>query len=233
MSSDQAHRDEQANKFAQELLETVHATLATDSIDLMMDVNDLRYALRTPPTGFTLTLGGRPVGSLHFNFNLSLDHARLFLKVLGSSFTISSEVSRTPLVRLDFRGDASTEPISHWQVHAESGPVSSWLTRARPDSPQPRRDFGLDRLWLPTGGERYRPCLEDVLELLIVSLGVDSRDGWRTAVQEGRQRWREYQFCAVVRDDPELAAKVLTRLGYKVIPTQAPRPRRLGPFRNW
>lgn len=210
----------------------IHAVLDSSSAEAVVDSTDDRFWVSCDNPGFELRVGRRPVGHLRFEFAVGLDHRGEYLKVLYSKFLIYSEVSRTPLVRLDFRGDANTEPLSHWQVHAQSGPVASWLTRVRPASDQPRRDYGLDRLWLPTGGERFRPCLEDVLELLVVVLGVDAKPGWRDAITEGRLEWRGMQFGATVRDDPERAAGVLESLGYAVTRPGAPPSARIDGWRT-
>ena len=233
MTAEQYSRDEQARTFAQEILDTVAATLVTNEVEILIDTSEQRYTLRTARPGFPLFVRGRSVGVLYFDYDLSLDHTGTYLKVLQSGIEVTSEVSRTPLVRLDFRGDAGKEPVSHWQVHAESGPASAWLTRAFPDSQQPRKDYGLDRIWLPTGGERFRPCLEDVLEMLVVSLGVDHHDSWRVAVRRGRAGWRRRQLGAAVRDDPDNAARVLGKLGYTVTPPSELPPRREAQLWRW
>jgi hypothetical protein len=36
----------------------------------------------------------------------------------------------------------------------------------------------LGRLHFPVGGKRFRPCLEDVIEMLVVERFVWGRDGW-------------------------------------------------------
>jgi hypothetical protein len=226
-------RDQKAQDFTERIMRRIHAVLDSSPVEASVDSTEDRFWARCDAPGFELRVHKRPVGHLTFEFAVGLDHRGEHLKVQHSKFLIYSEVSRTPLVRLDFRGDASTEPLSHWQVHAQSGPVASWLTRARPESVQPRRDYGLDRLWLPTGGERFRPCLEDVLELLVVVLGADAKAGWREAITEGRLEWRGMQFAATVRDDPERAAGVLEGLGYSVTRPDAPPPARINGWRTW
>lgn len=70
---------------------------------------------------------------------------------------------------------------------------------------------------IPVGGSRFRPCLEDVLEMLIKEFGIDHADhGWRTALAEGRARWRKYQLMAAITDDPSTAVAKLRELGHSV-----------------
>ena len=75
----------------------------------------------------------------------------------------------------------------------------------------PKKVKHLAELHVPLGGPRFRPCLEDVVELLIVEFGVDSGDDWRIAIQEGRRAWREKQFRTAVWDDPETARAALAQ----------------------
>lgn len=76
----------------------------------------------------------------------------------------------------------------------------------------------MESLHVPVGGGRFRPCLEDVIEFLVVECRFDSQEGWRAAVQTGREQWRRTQTRTVVRDSPIEAADTLRALGYTVTP---------------
>ena len=76
----------------------------------------------------------------------------------------------------------------------------------------------MESLHLPTGGDRFRISLEDVVEFLIVECGFDKRPGWRDEVNAGRKRWRRMQLLSAVRDAPSVAIEALQRLGYSVSP---------------
>jgi hypothetical protein len=98
---------------------------------------------------------------------------------------------------------------------AEKGPPE----RRWPSGKVPR----LAEYHFPTGGHRFRPCVEDVFEMLITQFRVDALPDWQEAVAEGRKEWRDKQLMSAVRDAPETAAKVLRRLGYPVgTPTGGP-----------
>jgi hypothetical protein len=71
-------------------------------------------------------------------------------------------------------------------------------------------------LHFPVGGPRFRPCLEDVLELLVVEFGVDCSDEGREALRRGRVTWRTLQLATAVRDSPDIAVGTLRELGYTV-----------------
>ncbi|MCP2255749.1 hypothetical protein LY13_004531 [Prauserella aidingensis] len=115
------------------------------------------------------------------------------------------------MLRLDYLHVAHSTPVAHWTVHAERGATSVLLARCNP-----RHEGLLSQVHIPVGGPRYRPCLEDFLERLVVEFNIDARPGWENAVENGRQTWRETQTRAVVRDSPEIAAEVLRRQGYTV-----------------
>jgi hypothetical protein len=118
---------------------------------------------------------------------------------------------REPLLRLDFARGMHTAPASHWQVHAERGAFSALLAQTGADNPH-----SLERLHQPVGGGRMRPCLKDFLEFLISDCGVAAVDGWKAAVEDGRERWRRRQLAALVRDAPDEVIRVLIENGYEV-----------------
>jgi hypothetical protein len=73
----------------------------------------------------------------------------------------------------------------------------------------PSRGYALH---LPVGGKRFRPCLEDLVEMLIVEELTVGRPGWQEAIEEHRSRFRRIQLMAAVRDDPEATREELSRL---------------------
>ena len=74
----------------------------------------------------------------------------------------------------------------------------------------------MESLHLPVGGDRFRPCLEDVIEFLVVECRFDCQGGWRAPSEAGRERWRRMQTRTAVRDSPSEAAAALRSLGYTV-----------------
>lgn len=112
-------------------------------------------------------------------------------------------------------------PCSHLHVHAHRDEFTYLLSaadRGRPGRRHVKDDIPrLSEFHFPLGGHRFRPCMEDVLQALIEEFQVDAREGWRTAVAEGREQWRRLQLKAAVRDAPHDAAKVLKELGWDPI----------------
>lgn len=151
------------------------------------------------------------VADLWLQLFLILDHRATYLAVEKS--TIMLQVGRLPVLRLDYQRDMHTAPAAHWNVHAERSAITRMITRKFPE-----RSGELSTVHLPVGGERMRPCVEDVLQLLVVDFGFDVLPGWEEALREGRRGWRERQVAALVRDMPDVAARVLEDLHYAVTP---------------
>jgi len=180
-----------------------------------------------------LHIGGKVLAELTFNFNQELDRTGEYLKTSKTDFFIYSILDRSPLVRLEYNADMRKAPTSHWQIHAERGALSALLAYAhsldRVDDPH-----DLSRLHFPTGGERFRPPLEDFLEFMIRECGFDAVEGWETAIEQGRKRWRLVQFRTAVRDLQQDAAEVLKKNGWRVsAPTIGKSPRWDKPYEKW
>jgi hypothetical protein len=91
----------------------------------------------------------------------------------------------------------------------------------------------LSSLHIPVGGERYRPCLEDLLHFLVQECGVDRRDDWLAVVERGREKWRRRQLASAVRDAPAYAATVLEELGWAVQPPEKEPEENVKALRRW
>lgn len=163
--------------------------------------------------GVPLLIRDQHLAWLRINYSCRPDAARHYLAVDGSKFWIVSTKDRSPLFRFEFNYESRTSPHSHIQVHAERGTLTHLLTRCGHD-----RAHDMSALHLPTGGSRFRPNLEDVIQFLIEDVGVDPVDGWRDAVDEHRAEWRAIQTRAAARAMPHEAAEALRRLGYEVNP---------------
>jgi hypothetical protein len=166
-----------------------------------------------------LFVNGEPLAELSMQMYLSLDVFSTYLKVVRSDYAVYSVLDRAPLVRLDYRTDMKTEPVAHWQFHAERGSLTHLLTMAQKHRPKAvRSPHTLSSLHFPVGGERFRPCLEDFLQFLVQECGVDRLDNWMTAIDAGRETWRRLQLKTAVRDLQAEAAQVLRQHGWTVSP---------------
>lgn len=158
---------------------------------------------------------GDHLADLGVSLYLDLDRSGRFLKTVRSDLVLHSVLDRTPLVRLDYRSDMRSAPSAHWQIHAERGSFTHLLAHSHRHG-RVNRPHDLSSLHFPVGGERFRPCLEDVLQFLVQECGVDHHDTWEAAVSAGRARWRQRQLRSTVRDLPAEAADALRDLGWTV-----------------
>jgi hypothetical protein len=219
---------EQAQRFAEQLTETVRA-IAPDCPSfsaLVIEPDALRFVVRQEPdTGIPLCVEGDPLLTLKVRYACSLDRYEHHLAVDDSHVKVyaGAQASGEPLFRYDFvRRVQSDIPTAHLQIHAHRDALAYVMSRTgsasdrgreRQNSPAYPR---MAELHFPVGGARFRPCLEDVLDMLVRELGVDCTPEGREALAEGRRVWRETQLGSAVRDNPAHAAQTLRELDYQV-----------------
>lgn len=156
-------------------------------------------------------------------FRCVWDGKRRFLAVESSSFEVVPWVSksREPLFRVEYIRNPKSQdiPSSHIQIHAHRDQFTHLLgysgkstRRARKRSERGLSDKGppsVSEYHFPTGGPRFRPCLEDVLESLRIEFGLHVTEQWSDRLRQARINWRRIQTASVVRDCPEVAIQVL------------------------
>ena len=99
--------------------------------------------------------------------------------------------------------------------------MSHLLARAHAVRPQTvKKPHDISSLHLSNGGERFRPCVEDLIQFAIVECGVDFVAGWSSAIAEGREKWRRRQVRAIARDAQREVAAVLANEGWQVTPPE-------------
>lgn len=228
-----------AAEFAQQVQDTISAVLPGE-FQIVSISHAGRYVVR--PAGdeaskqhIPLFVDGEQLAMLGVQVYLGLDSSGNYLKAWRSKIAVHSTLDRTPLVRQEFDAMVSeSAPLAHWHVHADRGALSHLLGRAhavRPDVVKKPHD--MSSLHFPVGGERFRPCMEDVLEFLVREFGVDHKGSWQDAIREGRQRWRRMQFRSTVRDLQDEAADVLRRHGWTVEPPPEARGEGPGVLNRW
>jgi hypothetical protein len=163
-----------------------------------------------------------------------MDAVDQYLKAVRMDLAVHSTLDRAPLVRVDYRADMHSDPIAHWQMHAEQGAFSHLLARAHAVRPKVvASPHDLSSVHLPVGGERFRPCLEDFLQFLVEECGVDSLPSWEDAVLAGREQFRRRQARTIVRDAQEEAAAILRAHGWTVTPPEQVHGENTRVFQVW
>lgn len=191
-----------------------------------IEVDQFRSRLSIHPQGQTkgsggvpLSVGGKRLAWLRVDFLCRFDVTEEFLAVDSSSFWIVAEVDRTPIFRFEYLYDANRAPHSHIHFHGQRGALSHLLSRSGHEAPHE-----MSKLHVPTGGSRFRPNLEDVIQFLIVECGFDHLSSWKDSINDARARWRAIQTRAVARAMPSEAAAQLERMGYSVTPPEGGHP---------
>lgn len=225
---------EESASFAQAVQDMLDAVLPADPAAdiehrrLKVLQQDPWYVIRpgtqTKLGAIHLLSGGKHVANLSLTFKCGPDRASRYLAVRKSSFQLQWLGEGPPLMRLDFDHKAHSVPVAHWNVHAERGATSVLLAKCNP------KHVGLlSKVHLPVGGTRYRPCLEDFLEMIIKEFHFDTMAKWQEAVHAGRESWRIKQAKSIVRDLPDIAAQILqNELGYAITPPADGHPVRNG-----
>lgn len=228
-----------AADFATSLQNTIRGVLPARTEIVSVKHGD-RYVVR--PAGdepahqrIRLTVGTEVLATLGVQIYLGPDSSGRHLKAWKSSVAIHSTLDRAALFRQEFdAGISASAPLAHWHVHAERGALSHLLARAHAIRPrQVPRPHDMSSLHLPVGGERFRPCVEDVLEFAARELGIDVIEGWKSSVAEGRERWRRMQFRSTVRGLQEEAATVLREHGWTVIAPERALDEGDGVLKRW
>lgn len=177
------------------------------------------------PAGIELCVTKQPLLTLSATYRCSWDHTEEFLAVGKSEFAVATIKSNEPLFRYDFDSKCDGKvPGAHLNVHGHRDEMVFALTtagrRLRGRSRAGQTDNGrvprLASFHFPVGGPRFRPALEDVIEVVVREFGLDTNLGWEAAIKAGRGAWRDKQLRAAVRDDPAIAADTLRHLGYTV-----------------
>ena len=180
-----------------------------------------------PDEGIPLLVSGRPLVTIKVKYQCVMDTYDKFLAVENSSFIVyegaMSGTGGEPLFRYDYiRNPSSNIPGAHIQVHAHRDALTYIMTQTGNATQRGKRRARstdvprLSEIHFPVGGPRFRPCLEDLLEMLISELGVESTPEARESLRRGREAWRRKQIGAVVRDAPGEAVATLIELGYSI-----------------
>jgi hypothetical protein len=211
--------EDRVRRFAEDLLTRVLMCLEgeprPDELTVEASPDGQRFAFSYRQTLHAVS-DGPIVGMARLDYALGTDRTGEHLAVHESTFQLVDSRGKKPIVRVEYVRDARSVPCSHIHVHAESGLFTQLLAATSHHSPA-----AVQSVHIPTGGDRFRPCVEDFIEFLISECRIAGRDGWRNEVIQGRESWRERQTAAAVRDRPEVAIRELERLGLTVTGTPA------------
>lgn len=233
---------EQVEGFAVGVSATVQAVLGDSEVSLVAALLGDRFTITAQDKrGIMLTAGGEPLLDLLVRFDCDWDLPRQFMAVSRAEFKVYAHGENQPLFRYEFDKAAyDTVPTAHVQVHAHRDAFTWVMTRAgrrskraRARAAETRKVPAMQEIHFPLGGRRFRPALEDVLQMLVEEFGLDAAENWRELLADGRERWRRGQVKASVRDAPEEAAQALRGLGYAVAAPANAEPVSAGVLRQY
>lgn len=159
-----------------------------------------------PGRGIPLTISAaRPRCYLHVMHTLVQRYGVLITDQSSFGLYLDEQLDRS-VFHYDYaRYPGNPYPAAHVQVNAVSATFDELCDRLD-------RGAELARLHFPVGGKRFRPCLEDLVEMLIVEGLATGRDGWQAAIEEHRTWFHRIQLKAAVRDDLDAVREELRRL---------------------
>lgn len=151
----------------------------------------------------------------------SLHH---FLTVNSSKFSLSL-LQGEPLIRLEYERSLQSPflPPSHYHVHAHR---DAWAflasftgtgkgTRRKIKNSNSRTETPtIAQTHLPTGGQYFRPCLEDFILFIINEFGVEHSKETLNLIYEGRERWLEKQVRAMTLRKADIVIDELRNQGF-------------------
>ena len=221
----------EAARFAATCTSLVRDVIAAPCADFIAQgiAGDPLFTVRQPDAGIPLhNDSGQEILSLQAVFHCRIGERTGFMKINKSAFKVFPIVqgAAAPLVRYDFMEEVKSRiPAAHVQFHA---PHPGLEEAMRNGGTATNRGKGVQRamgkgkfpdaadLHFPVGGRRFRPSLEDLLEMLIVEFGITGVPGWQTAIEESRATYRAMQLRAAVLDAPSEAVGALRNAGYEI-----------------
>lgn len=187
-------------------------------------------ALSTPEKGVVFCADRKPVMRLSLSFVSRWSANQKYMAIQRSTIQVLpvrpedlteadtdfSPPSNEPLVRFDYDRGSNNVPASHINIHSHHPQLGWIMSRGHPKSRSAKKAPRTDVLHFPTGGHRFRPSLEDILEALVVDFGIDITDEGRALLRRQRVEFRKRQLAAAIGDETEAAAEALRDLGYNV-----------------
>ncbi len=228
----------EVTNFADELIRTVGAVLPEEhGFTAEVGPSGKRQHVivnQDDDKGIPIAINRQVVLRLEVSYRCEWNTTEEYFAVNESSFKVGVEGVNEPILTFDYgREFSDTIPVAHVNVHAHRDELMFAFMSAERGRGKPRGKGmqkgqipRLSKLHIPLGGHRFRPSLEDVLEMLIHEFGVDCKEGGLEAIRAGRRKFRSIQVSAATGDDPEAAAATLRAMGYRVEPPDpSPQPK--------
>jgi hypothetical protein len=213
--------------FVAQLEETLEASLVEVEQPLKTVISEnLKIVVTTrDPAGIPLFVNSEHLLSLKLDYHCIWDRDKEFLAVDRSSIHLLMPQVTEPLLHYDYeRSPRSPIPCAHFNVHGHrdeliySMMAAEFKHQARNRARRVVKGKAprLSQIHIPTGGHRFRPCLEDLVQMVVYEFGVDTKENWQDALENGRKVWKDNQLGSAVRDNPSKAVEQLERMGFVI-----------------
>lgn len=179
----------------------------------------------------TIRRGNSDFLGIAVQYHCMLNDTSEFLTVEKSKIAIYplAQSRREPLFRVEYvRSTHPGVPSSHIQVHGHRDEMTALMLLSGHSSKTAKsrstRDIGdktpqLSEFHFPTGGPRFRPTLEIVLEVIRNEFGLEKSPQWKEHFQTSQHRWARIQAATVIADYPDIALEILKKkFGLEVPP---------------
>ena len=223
---------EKAQEFADRQTESLRSIIDTDDAFISFALSK-RNAMRVcigkgvdEAQMLRLRVDGRVKLRTNITFDCRMDSENSYLAIDKSDFHVFPAFEGAPFYRIEFLRDPKKVPASHIQFHADREELVDLMVDKQEKSQ-------IADLHFPTGGHRFRPCFEDVLQMLISEFGIDRRTDWRKHVVAARQEYRKTQLRAAIRDAPDVAIEYLREAGYTICWNDDSKPEPSGSTKPW
>jgi hypothetical protein len=145
-------------------------------------------------------------------FRMILDPEQEWAAVQKSSFRLCiNKDTMRQAIRIEYDRQMKPGRAAHVHIHGTSSDLGfAFGAVAIPPPP-------LEKLHVPVGGHRFRPCLEDFIEFLKEERLIKRmQPGWRRVLEASREEFMDRQVRAAVRRNQAAAADELIELGWEV-----------------
>lgn len=170
--------------------------------------------------GIPITIDTKPVFQLILSYACSWNPITEQMTIVNSEFSVLLEGVKEPLWRYDFNRSMNTAPVAHLNVHAHRDEIAWARALSKRNS---HEGVKVSKLHFPFGGVRFRPTIEDVLQMLIEEFQIDCKPGSKGIIEASRGRYFERQLEAAVKESPTVAIKALSRMGFEITRMHSPR----------
>jgi len=180
-----------------------------------LDNQEWKFSLTTKDmVGVPICIDSVVVFYVQIFYNCAWNNITERITILESSYTVWMKDVKEPLWRYDYVRDMSSKaPIAHLNVHAHRDEIVWAMSLKKKKSVH---DLKIQKLHFPFGGARFRPTIEDVLQMLIEEFDIDKSQNAKSILEESRVRYFERQLHSAVIDSPGVAIEALEKLGYAV-----------------